>query len=165
VFEKERHDIVPSRETFDLFLAIAQFSRHCSKINKRLYSAASLIQPPSRIIESILDLYQELNDWWSSVAIKANVLDPEDLPNVSTLSSPADFTRCVILRSWYYCSLFSLHHACREPGFVMFEKNVDSVTLAQSTKLTQIAEEGIAAARSMCLLIQQVKIEAHTPQW
>ena len=165
VFEKERHESVPSKETFDLFLAITRYSRHCSKISKRLYSAASLVQPPALVVDSILDLYQELKDWWSSVAINADALDPEDLPNVSALPSRTEFTRCVILRSWYYCSLISLHRACAEPGFVIFEKTVDSVTPAQSMKLTQIAEEGVAAARSMCLLIQQIKIETQTPQW
>lgn len=163
VFERTRGHSGP--ETTDLFLSIARYARLCGKINRQLYSATSLVQRPEQTLENILALHEELKEWWASLSTTADAFALDHLPHASDFPSQIERTRHIILRCWYYSALFALHRACREPGFELLEKSVQSMTAEQSMRFKQIAADGIEAARSMCLLIQQIKIENQTPIW
>ncbi|OAL22845.1 hypothetical protein AYO22_06753 [Fonsecaea multimorphosa] len=165
VFEKSGISTNAVPDKGDLFLSIARYSRHCARITKQLFSASSLTREPKEIVSRIVALYDELKRWWVAAEVCEDPLDIDQLPNVSgTLTGP-DGTRHVILRMWYYTSLFSLHRACRVSGFVILEKMVADISPEHEMKLKQIAEDGVAAARSLCLLVQQLKIEPQTPMW
>ncbi|KIW35508.1 uncharacterized protein PV07_02199 [Cladophialophora immunda] len=165
VFEKSSIGPNVVEEKGDLFLSIARYSRHCASLTKQLFSATSLTRDPKEIVGKIATLYDDLNKWWAAAGVCADPLDIDQLANVSGTLTGLEWTRHVILRSWYYTSLFSLHRACRVSGFVILEKMVADISPEHDVKLKQIAEDGVAAARSLCLLIQQLKIEPQTPTW
>ncbi|OAG35327.1 hypothetical protein AYO21_10467 [Fonsecaea monophora] len=165
VLEKSCSGMNAVEEKGDLFLNIARYARHCASISQQLFSATSLTRDPKEIVSNIVALYDDLKRWWAATEVCANPLDIDQLPNVSGMSTGLELAQHVVLRSWYYTSLFSLHRACRVSGFVILEKMVADISPEHDMKLKQIAEDGVAAARSLCLLIQQLKIEPQTPTW
>jgi hypothetical protein len=91
---------------FDFFLCITRYARICSKVKRRLYSATSLTQLPSTLLDIIEELDHDVTVWCETVPRELRL----ELPiSMSQLPRGRQFIQAVVLHSCYKYLVCSIH--------------------------------------------------------
>lgn len=147
---------------FDFFLAIVQYARLCSIMTKEVYSPSAFRSGPRHVLHMLPILEQELDRWRKSVFTGVRTLISGRPPREKDFPSPITFYQTLVLQSSYSSLLISLSRACR-PTHSEFSSH--KLSHVDAGTLHQIAVSGLEAARSMCLLTQQIEVESYSPNW
>lgn len=135
-------------------------ARISAQIGKQLLSVSGFRQSPAIIMERMVGLGQQLENWKSSLphSFKPGIIDP------SAVQSVRETNRILCIHFAYYGSITAIHTIFFYP-WISFICGIDPHDRTHNNQIVESTRAVAEAARSIIRATRAITIDATSPQW